>query len=312
MKFNNEHFKLMMEKLEFPAVAVETFTYINDMLERDNAWGSRFKALIDEYMYPEADGLEVVLPKVDAFADEFEIDRRTMNLLFFLHCAEIMHQRYPEAGISDEYFWESAKDFKYKLLECMDCCLIPGNDTGGWHRGFLELWRVGVGRFQYEDSEYDGEDVTLKSGFVLKKGRKMLGFHIPSSGVPLTDEVRLASYRKIYSLVKNSKYADEYIDENGYLLFCCGSWLLHKAHYEFLPKHLNILKFMDDFEILRSSEKDNFSNDWRVYGKYARLAPEAWPEDTSLRKAYKQWILSGGKAGDGWGVILFDGENIVR
>ena len=37
-----------------------------------------------------------------------------------------------------------------------------------------------------------------------------------------------------------------------------------------------------------------------------------WPEDTSMRRAFKNHVLSGGKTGHGHGIIVFDGEKIVR
>ena len=79
-----------------------------------------------------------------------------------------------------------------------------------------------------------------------------------------------------------------------------------------LPEKSNILKFMSDFEIIESEEKDKFDDAWRVFDKYGYKSPKKWPENTSLRRAFKQRVLSGGKTGHGFGVIVFDGEKIVR
>ena len=72
--------------------------------------------------------------------------------------------------------------------------------------------------------------------FEIKNPDKTLGFHIPSSGIPLTDEVRLDSYKKAYEFFK------DYRREDGLMIFECGSWLLWDGYKEFLPAKSNILK----------------------------------------------------------------------
>ena len=69
---------------------------------------------------------------------------------------------------------------------------------------------------------------------------------------------------------------------------------------------------MDDFETVSWAEQDGFRNDWRVFDKYAELPYDRWPRDTSLRRAYADWMMKTGHAGDGFGVIVFDGEKICR
>jgi hypothetical protein len=120
-------------------------------------------------------------------------------------------------------------------------------------------------------------------------------------------EVRLDSYKKAYAF-----YAERNELKNGLLAVTCHSWLLYPAHKQFLPNNLNIVSFIDDFDILGSGEEDHFSNDWRVFGSAASLPPTERPRDTALRKAYAEWICSGGKAGAGYGIMLFDGECIVN
>ena len=66
------------------------------------------------------------------------------------------------------------------------------------------------------------------------------------------------------------------------------------------------------FEIIESKPKDKFTDAWRVFGKYGYKSAKYWPEDSSMRKAFKTHVLNGGKTGSGHGVIVFDGEKIVR
>ena len=80
----------------------------------------------------------------------------------------------------------------------------------------------------------------------------------------------------------------------------------------FINLRLYILRFLDDFEIVSWVEKDSFDDAWRVFGRYAALPPEQLPRDTSLRRAFADRLASGGKTGCGCGIIVFDGEKIVR
>ncbi|MCQ2462265.1 MAG: hypothetical protein MJ177_02530 [Clostridia bacterium] len=195
-------------------------------------------------------------------------------------------------------------DLRCKLLECKECEGVWGTFVGGWFHGFYRMTRFGLGRFQFEYSTVD-DDYTLADGTVIPAGTKCVGMHIPSSGISLTDDVRYDSYKRAFDFFESEKYGDK-------LIIKCGSWLLYPKHREFLPPHLNILKFMNDFDIIAEGEKEGFSNDWRVFGRYSDLPYAELPEDTALRRAYKKHLLETGKAGDGFGYILFDGEKIIN
>ena len=168
------------------------------------------------------------------------------------------------------------------------------------------MTRFALGRFQYVLRYSDRETFTSPSGFVVNKGDPYLEFHIPSSGIPLTDEVRNDSYRRAWEFFK-----DQFGDKPVYL--STSSWLIYPAHKLFLSEKSNIRKFIDDFDICFANPKDNFGDRWRLYGRYADLPVEEWPEDTSMRRDFKKWILSGNKTGNAWGLILMEnGENVTH
>ena len=130
--------------------------------------------------------------------------------------------------------------------------------------------------------------------------------HIPSTGVPLTDEVRNASYKKAYDFLSKRFKTNK-------VFLCCSSCLLFGKHTEFLPENSNILKFMSDFHLTASVEKENFGDCWRLFGKYAEGEVKDLPENNSLRRAYKKWLLDGKKTGSGWGCMLIeDGVNVTH
>lgn len=204
-------------------------------------------------------------------------------------------------GIDEEIFWKSIEDMHWKLLECKECEGVWGTFVPGWYRGFFDMTRFGLGRFQFEETGFDA-DYYEKCGVVLKRGDKVYNFHIPSAG-PLTDEKRIDSYKQAYQFFGGK--------DGEPMAFVCGSWLLYDGHREFLPENSNILRFMDDFDIIRSQEREKFSDGWRVFGRYSDGPVDDLPEDTSIRRAFKQRLQQGKPTGYGYGVILFDGEKIL-
>lgn len=305
MIHNNNYFIGFMERFDFPDEAKKCFNDLTKMLDSDSDFGKKYDDILNEYMYPVAsEEIRPSLNELTKLAENNKINVYSLHCVFLIHCAEILEGRYEEAGISKEIYWDSMADIKYKLKECMDCEEVPGIFVADWYNGFHDMTRFAYGRFQYEMREFD-KDFTTSCGIEIKCGDKYVNFHIPSSGVSLTDDVRFDSYKRAYDAFKN-----EFPD--GKVIFGCSSWLLYQKHREFLPSHLNILRFMDDFEIISTHESDDFSNGWRVFAKDSDLPPEKLPRNNSLQNAYADWLVAGNGAGGAFGIIVFDGEKILR
>lgn len=306
MTHNSEFIQNFMARYSYPAEAITEFTRIEKRLDSEAAFGADMDKIVEEYMFPEADGIHEALDAVKVLSEKYGENEYTLDFIFILNCMPILKERYEKAGIEERVFWDSADDLRCKLIECIECEEVPGTFVAGWNDGFLKMKRFAYGRFQFEVCTYNWEnDFTFSCGKVMHPGDTYINFHIPSSGIPLTDEVRLASYKDAYNHYKH-------LFPDGNVIFGCGSWLLYPRHREFLPKHLNILKFMDDFEVVGSAEKEGFPNGWRVFGKYSDLPYDQLPRDTALRKAYADWLIAGNPGGDAFCVFLFDGEKIIR
>lgn len=290
----------------FPESAVPVLLDVETKLDADPVFAAKFDTLVHNYMIAGSIGLDTALEGIKALAAEYAINEYTLDLVYIMNLTEILKARYEAAGIDEAIFWRGADDLRCKLLECMEVKGVPGTFVAGWNNGFLKMTRFAYGRFQFEVSTYNRDfDFVMKNGRVVRNGDTYINFHIPSSGVPLTDEVRLASYREAYA-----HYKEMFPD--GTVLFGCGSWLLYPRHRAFLPPRLNILKFMDDFEIVDwEEEEDGFHNDWRVFGRYTGTPWQDMPRDTALRKAYADWLTAGNHAGHAFGLFCFDGEKIV-
>ena len=293
-----------MKRYDYPKEAEELFSDILLKLDRDQGFAKKVDECVNTFRC--GDGtVGSVLPELSRTAVLKGIKPYSLHFVYLLLLTEDLYKQYKLMGVDDEIYWDTMADLRYKLMECIECKGYPGTFVADWFDGFFRMKRVAYGRFQYEIGEYHGKEHYLKSGRILEDGDIFIGFHIPSSGVPLTDEIRFDSYRRAYKV-----FAPLFPD--GKVLFGCGSWLLYPAHRDFLPSHLNILKFMDDFEMISTNEDRDFHDAWRVFGKDAKLPYDRLPRDTSLKKAYAKRLYEDGRTGGGFGVILFDGENIVR
>lgn len=295
-----------MSKLELPEEAEKEFTSVVKLADENLQFGRELDKLIMRFMFPKVHDIRRFLEKLSPIAQNYSVNENILQFVFLLLSAETLYKRYTKQRIPDEIFYDTIRDLKYKFDECVDCKGYYGTFVPHWFEGFYRLERFALGRFQYEHTDTDREIVT-PNGIRIKKGTKVLFLHIPSGGAPLTDEVRLDSYKQAYEFYKDSSFV-----KNGRIVFVCHSWLLYKEHYKFLPENSNILRFMNDFYIYDQYISDIKEDLWRIYGKYENSPLSELPEDTSLKRAYKQWLLDGNSVGGGVGVIVFDGERIIN
>jgi hypothetical protein len=296
----NSFIEHLMSKLNFPNEAKETFSAVEQKIisvQKEQI----IEDLVNTYMQKHPEITEL-LPQLDALAESLHLSNYTIHLWFLLICTPILFERYLEKNIPEQIFWDSMQDLKCKLIECHEVKGVWGVFTITWYPRFFDMTRFALGRFQYEPIAF-AYDSYEKNGFSVKKGDTVYNCHIPSCG-SMPKEIRHDSYRRAYEFFKN--------ELNGKpIVIVCHSWLLYPAHKSFLPEHLNIIGFMNDFDIIHSVEKDSFSDIWRVFGKDHALPLDQLPTNTTLRKAYAERLISGGKTGEGFGVLGFDGERIL-
>lgn len=292
-----------MDKIEIPSEAKAELMKVENKIFTDENVSEVFLKCKNDLMNDSRD-IDEVLTTIGSFSGKLSISEYTLHFVFLINCTDILYENYKHANIDEQIFWDTMDDFRCKLLECYEVNRVWGTFVARWFAGFLDMKRFALGRFQYEEEVYEG-DTYKKNGIVLNKGDKVYNFHIPSSGKPFDKPARLASYCKAYDF-----YGCKEKDKN--LILVCNSWLLYKKYKEILPETSNILDFMHDFDIVSSWDAENFSDSWRVFGRYHKLPLEQWPKDNSLRKAIAGHLLSGGKMGNGYGIIVFDGSKIIN
>ncbi len=262
------------------------------------AWLARFMQATN---YPE-EARQVFLNLLTA--EQPDAPQETCDMLrVMLHMADVyadwLARGWPEAS-----FWHSMQDFRAKLLECRECRGVWGTFVWDWLNGWEGQNRITLGRFCYIANQLQFP-YSLSDGRTLPEGAFLLECHIPSDGPALTDETRLDSYRQAWQF-----FQDKLTD--GLLPITCSSWLLYPAQREFLPASSNILRFMDDFAPISSVDNGEHRDGWRIFGRHWGKPYEELPQDTSLRRAYRQRLIDTNLTGRGYGVLVFDGEKIIN
>lgn len=70
--------------------------------------------------------------------------------------AERLRENYRAAGLTDELFWDTIADLKFKLIECYDVYGIWGTFVASWYPWFYTMHRFKLGRLQYEAVHFSG------------------------------------------------------------------------------------------------------------------------------------------------------------
>ena len=300
---NCKYVKSLMPRLGFPERSAE---YLSEQCKRlkegyEDYIDSRVKYLEGE----DNDKLNEVQIQLKLIAEKMGIHSYTLDLIYMLLGCESLEKRYKAAGYSEELFIDTMKDLTYKLKECEEVEGVIGIFTFGWFYDYYRLKRFYLGRFQFEFKPFLSKIYSV-NGYTVKEGEQVLNIHIPSNGISLTDEVRMSAYKAAYEFYKNDF-------PGGYIPMVCSSWLLFSENDVIFPENSNMLKFKQDFAILNSVEWEGFAHKWRVFGCRDENTPyEELPENNSLQRSMKKWIVSGKKHGGGYGVFFFDGEKIVK
>ncbi len=261
---------------------------------------STFNKIIADYEKSiHIDYYKDVLVKAQSAGTDAGVHPYTSGLLIFMCLSKHLKELYDERGISEQIYHDSMLDLRYKLEECKLVKNIIGSFVAWWFPGFFDMTRFALGRLQFEMSTYNGEDYE-KNGKKLVKGDKVIGVHIPRSETPVTKEATDDAY---------AQAAKFFIDEipNKQVVFVCHSWLLYTATLEVFPKHSNTYRFIHEFDVTWDShDKEGEYNDaWRLFDMDYTGNVNDYPENTSMRRAYKQYLLDGGRTGEGFGIIMY-------
>lgn len=278
--------------LGFFAETQKTLIGVVDMLR-----GKDIEQIYAFYLSPEDLDFGGLGTFLDSLSNSLGLHRYTLNLLALIIYTPNLRENYRRKGISQEIAENTIRDIYYKYKECMQIYGIHGIYAWDWYEHILSLKTLAFGRLQFEDLTFrldryqDGENI-------VKKGDRVLSVHIPNTGTPLNYAECQASYLQAKEFYQQS-FGDKAIP------FVCWSWLLYPKHTDILPKTSNILRFMEDFDIIDAEEYEDFNAiTERIFGKKHIENVMELPELTSLQRAVKKHLLSGGKMGWGYGIFF--------
>ena len=240
----------------------------------------------------------------DQQAFEEELSRREaperLALALYLRWGVRTYEEYRGRGIPDAVFWDTFHDFALWSKECERATGRPGLTEWGWNALLLRMEVVRLGRLEYQPH-------TLDRGIILgdvslAAGTPVLEVHIPA-GTRLRRDDLLSSLNAAGAFFQRYFAAGAFFQryfQRDFLWFHCHSWLLSPELRELLTAESGILQFQhlftvydEDFPIRQAEE--------RVFGTVEQ-DPREYPENTSLQRALKTYLLEGKCVGMGKGI----------
>lgn len=216
-------------------------------------------------------------------------ENELMRLAVCIKYTEYTKEEYERLGISEKIFFDTMHDIAI-WCENND---NKGLKNIGWIKNHLKAELFKIGRLQFQ--LYPCKNKTLNySKMPFKYGENLIYIHIPQGE-------KLIYADCVASLKAANDFFAHYFPEYEYTYYFSESWLLFDENYLFMKSSSNILQFQSLFEIVDSLPIDAQAIE-RIFGK-RRLFKRNYPENTSLQKSARAFMLDGGRMGIGIGVI---------
>lgn len=211
---------------------------------------------------------------------------RLLFLYLYLQFARDLYADFKEQGLSDRVYLDTFHDITIWCDTCYRDYGEYGIEEYDWIYNHISMRLFRIGRLQYEKTLL-WEDVVV-DGVTYHKGMRILNVHIPE-GSPLREEEcreSLENAKKIFP---------------DYQALFCNSWLLFPDLKEILPEASNILKFQQLFRLYQVKLEGQEARE-RIFGRKLEKV-EDYPEDTTLQRAAKEYLLQGKRLGNGIAMV---------
>ena len=202
---------------------------------------------------------------------------------------------YRSRGYEESVFWDGMQDIAIWCGNCREKTGEPGLEEFFWESFFLKAEIVTLGRLQFQVCDLHKPAWTSDEELAtvgLKNGDPVLNVHIPQ-GRPLKKEECLRSF----------ELAKAFFKDYDYKMFVCETWLIYPRNHEYMRPGANILDFETLFEVISTCDNPHLAVEriWNYWNEFPADVHD-YEENTSLQRAAKQYLLSGGKLGEGFGV----------
>ena len=244
--------------------------------------------------------LEAEKAKNDLYALIGDIDQRHHGLAGMCVFAAAMYgtaKRLNALGISREVLLHTCSCLRLMSEKYRDQFGVFGFDRGFW------VWRQSsgiifrLGSLEYEYLPALSRQAAEWTG--LRAGEPALSIHIPT-GTDLSRKALDDSYAQAHAFYR--EHPEVCFAGKQPQGIVCHTWLLSPALRTFLGENSGIRRFAEDFRLCHADENgDGYKYFLYLAGKDVPL--EDLPERTSLQRAVKKHVLTGGKIGEGFGVL---------
>jgi len=238
-----------------------------------------------------------LLAQCEKTADLCGVHEYTVKLLAYICFSRRLRVNYEKKGLDLGIWFDSMCDLKYKLIECKLVKGIYGSFVAEWFSRFFNMTRFALGRLQFEIVPFRRN--YQKDGKTLTPESPVLNVHIPRTETPLDEQSRKDAYARAREF-----YRADF--EGKPMAFVCNSWLLFERHREMLKPSANIIGFMNDFDIIEQklNEPGAYASAWRLFDMTIPEDLDTLPDDSSLRRSYKELMKRGEPLGGGFGVFF--------
>lgn len=285
------------EEFCYPQEAQTVLTLAYDKISSDADLKCRFEKLLQYYKEDKNYDFEELLRSMNHISQAAGFHEYTGVFLMLICMSKTLKEYYRTAGLSEKIWHTCMCDLKWKLDECKCVYNIWGTFVAPWFSWFFQLKRFGFGKLQFELIKFNGD--YEKNGIILNPDSPVVNVHIPRTGTKLDEESLRRSYREASAF-----YQKEFGD--GPVVFVCYSWLLFPRNKEVVSPNSNLYRFISDYDIVSEGIYEDYSEVWRLFDVNYNGDVEQLPQDTSLRRAYADWIRKGEKTGYGFGVYVFN------
>lgn len=202
-------------------------------------------------------------------------------LTCMLICALKTRDMYRAAGIPEDIFTATFRCFPRFISEHK-----ASYGSFGFDRDFWTPRQLGMQLFRIGELEYE---------LMSAPASKTVSLHIPSDA-----HIQLENIKA--SCVSARSFLQKFFPDYQAVPFVCESWLLSPALKQVLSPDSKICRFQALFSLEQVDENADDVLEW-VFGRND-LALQDLPENTTLQRNLKKYMLAGGKVGIGYGTLL--------
>ncbi|MGN1349245.1 MAG: acyltransferase domain-containing protein [Acutalibacteraceae bacterium] len=221
----------------------------------------------------------------DCLSCEDDVTRLTV----ILNLANAIKPEYEKKHIDESIFYDTMGDIR---IWCENNG-IEGLKNYNWLKNHVTFNLFKIGRLQYQFYTMNNPSINYD---LLPVGvnEKVIYIHIPQG-----EKLAFEACRE--SLKEAESFFAETFPDYAFRYYFCESWLLFEKNIDFMKSDSNIIRFQSLFDCVYSVNDERQALERIFSAKTEKI--DGYPENTSLQKAAKEYILNGNRLGMGVGVI---------